>query len=556
MTAEDEARRPPDQVPRSHPRPDLVGILGTLLASAALHFVVARVLLAGLGAARSTPGARETVDLAVAATAMATLALLWLRARGPAPGLMARELPRVQVLVSALATLVIAPTVSPHGIDILGAPPELLPPFAAAFSGGVLVALVSSGLVRSLIAKSGLAVDDAPMPPTLAGAYARLLGGLGVVVLLVTAAALVDRRAELALGIHGAVAIGAAAALLLAAVLAGVAAGRSLASDAESLARRLDALGHAGTLAEQSPIVATERDQAGELLGELERLRARLHHEQLLYQQALDRTQAADAQKVEFLSAVSHELRTPLHTVGGYAQLLLEGVPAPLADAQAEDVRLIQAGGRQLLGLLNDILDVSMIESGELTLSFAPADIGELVAETVRIHQPLVRDRDVELRAQLPSASEGGELPPVVCDRRRIAQILTNLVGNAIKFTEHGSIVLRAESIDGGRGVAVHCIDTGVGIAPGEIDFIFEEYRQAGTISRRKKGTGLGLAIARSIAQAHGGKLTVSSFLGEGSTFTLGLPCDPPRKPTTIDIAEEVARARVRQRGDTLGGFE
>ena len=213
-------------------------------------------------------------------------------------------------------------------------------------------------------------------------------------------------------------------------------------------------------------------------------------------------------------------------------------------------MRLIQAGGRQLLGLLNDILDVSMIESGELTLSFAPADMAELVAEIVRIHQPQLRERNLELRG------ECDELPPIVCDRRRIAQILTNLVSNALKFTEKGSIVLRAESVDGGHGIAVHCIDTGVGIVSGELEYIFEEYRQAGTISRRKKGTGLGLAIARSIAQAHGGKLRVSSVYGEGSTFTLTLPCDPPRKPATIDIAEEVARARVRLRGDPLGGLE
>ncbi len=537
--------------------PDLVGLLGTVLASAALHFVVARVLLAGLGAARASPGAREAVDLAVAATAMLSLALLYLRARGPSPGLLARRLPRAQVAISGLATLVIAPTVSPLGLEVLLSPPDLLPPFAATLSGGVLVALVSSGLLRSLVARGDFAVGETSMPPSLAASYARLLGGLGMVVVLVAAAACVDRKAELEFALPGMLATLAACTLLGSAVLAGIAAGRSLASDAESLARRLDALGHTSTVVETTPIVATERDQAGELLGELERLRARLHHEQKLYQDALDRTQAADALKVEFLSAVSHELRTPLHTVGGYAQLLLEGVPAPLSDAQAEDVRLIQAGGRQLLGLLNDILDVSMIESGELTLSFAPADMAELVAEVVRIHQPLVRDKPIELRPDLPSSrppGSGPELPPIVCDRRRIAQILTNLVSNAIKFTEKGTIVLRAESIDGGTGIAVHCIDTGVGIVAGELEYIFEEYRQAGTISRRKKGTGLGLAIARSIAQAHGGKLSVRSVYGEGSTFTLTLPCEPPRKPRTIDIAEEVARARVRLRGDTLGG--
>jgi len=528
--------------------PDLVAALGTVLVSAGLHFVVARVLLAALGTARSIPGVRESVDLAVAATAMAAIALLYLRARSSGLGALARELPRVQVVVPILAVLVIAPAVSPAGLGVLRVPAEIMPPFAAATSGGVLVALVTSGLLRSMIVRGAIVPTDAAMPPSLAGASARLLSGVGLVVVLVAIAAAVDRRAELAWDAATLLVLASVLAVVAAAVVAAIAAGRSLASDAESLSRRLDALGHASALEETAPIVATELDQAGDLLAELERLRARLHHEQRLYQDALDRTQAADALKVEFLSAVSHELRTPLHTVGGYAQLLLEGVPAPLSEAQIEDVKLIQSGGRQLLGLLEDILDVSMIESGELRLSFAAADIGELVAETVRIHQPLLRDRPVELRAELH------ELPPVVCDRRRIGQILTNLVSNAIKFTERGSIVLRAQPAADRTSIAVHCIDTGVGIAPGELDLVFEEYRQAGTISRRKKGTGLGLAIARSIAHAHGGRLTVRSMLGDGSTFTLTLPCDPPRKPAAIDIAEEVARARVRQRSGSTGG--
>ncbi|MBC8068350.1 MAG: hypothetical protein IAG13_08460, partial [Deltaproteobacteria bacterium] len=339
-------------------------------------------------------------------------------------------------------------------------------------------------------------------------------------------------------------------ALLVMTIVAGAVAGETVGSDPDSLARRLDALGHGSAPAVSAPIVPTELDQLGELLAELERLRARLDHEQRLYQDALERTQAADAAKAEFLSAVSHELRTPLHTVGGYAQLLLSGIPAALSDAQAEDVRLIQAGGRQLLELVNDILDLSMIESGELRLSFASADVGSLVEEIVRIHQPQVRERGVELRADL------AELPDAVCDRRRIGQILTNLVSNAIKFTERGTIVVRADVIHDGRSVAVAVADTGIGIAADEIGLIFEEYAQAGTISRRKKGTGLGLAIARAIALAHGGSLSVDSDPGHGSTFILVLPVDPPRRPATIDIAEQAARAvvRARTRSDSEAG--
>jgi signal transduction histidine kinase len=205
-------------------------------------------------------------------------------------------------------------------------------------------------------------------------------------------------------------------------------------------------------------------------------------------------------------------------------------------------VRLIRAGGKQLLELVNDILDISMIESGDLRLSFSRADLGVLVRETVELLRPQVHDRPVALRAEVAMG-----LPLVVCDRRRIGQILTNLVSNAIKFTEEGEIIVRV-SFDAHAGsVILRCIDTGVGIDAAELDTIFEEYRQAGTISRRKKGTGLGLAIARSIAEHHGGHLRAESVVGQGSTFTLVLPLDPPGRPAAIDVTEEAARAVVRR---------
>jgi signal transduction histidine kinase len=342
------------------------------------------------------------------------------------------------------------------------------------------------------------------------------------------------------------------AALGIAAWSIGATIGLSPGGEIASIARRLDAFGHDTRHAEHAPIVSSSADAVGDLLRGLEELRVRLDAEIALYQDALDRTRAADALKADFLSAVSHELRTPLNTVGGYAQLLLDGVPSPMSSAQAEDVRLIKAGGERLLELINDILDVSMIESGELRLAFASVPLDEIIHEVILLHQPLVRDRDVELLTEI-----GPDLPEVVCDRRRIGQIVTNLVSNAIKFTESGSITVRA-SFDPRRGeVVVRTIDTGVGIAPEEIDLIFEEYRQVGAAARRKKGTGLGLAIARTIARYHGGTLTVESTLGRGSIFTLTLPLEPPKLAESIDIAEEAARSRMRaqQRGGTWSGW-
>jgi signal transduction histidine kinase len=528
-----------------HPaRPvELTGVLGTVLVASALQFALARVLLlAQGGVSRVGAGTREAMDLGVAATGVVMLVLLYLRARAGRTAPLLRELPASLVVVPPLATLAALPRLEAVIADLPATMHTLVPALGSTIAAGLLMATLVGAAMRALMIRGGLTPPDAVDPPSLPAACARILAAAALVVALVVLGRAFDGpettalRSELVWMVLGVV------ALVVIAVVAGAVAGETVGSDPDSLARRLDALGHGSAPAVSPPIVPTELDQLGELLGELERLRARLDHEQRLYQDALERTQAADAAKAEFLSAVSHELRTPLHTVGGYAQLLLSGIPAGLSDAQAEDVRLIQAGGRQLLELVNDILDLSMIESGELRLSFASADVGSLVEEIVRIHQPQVRERGVELRADL------AELPDAVCDRRRIGQILTNLVSNAIKFTERGTIVVRADVIHDGHSVAVAVADTGIGIAPDEIGLIFDEYAQAGTISRRKKGTGLGLAIARAIALAHGGSLSVESEPGRGSTFILVLPVDPPRRPATIDIAEQAARAVVRAR--------
>lgn len=528
------------------------GVLGTVLVASALQFALARVLLlAQGGVARVGSAVREAMDLGVAACGVVMLLLLWARARKGHTAALVRDLPIALVVVPPIGMLAMLPR---PGLvtELATATHTLAPGFAAILASGLLVATLVGSAMRSLLVRGVLAPDGGGEPVPLPIASARVLAAGAVVVALVVFGRTLDGlvpgalRSELVWMTMGVL------LLVVLAIVAGTVAGASVGADPSSLARRLDGLGYGDAPVASTPIVPTELDQTGELLGELERLRARLDHEQRLYQDALERTQAADAAKAEFLSAVSHELRTPLHTVGGYAQLLLSGIPAPLSDAQAEDVRLIQAGGRQLLELVNDILDLSMIESGELRLSFAIADVGSLVEEIVRIHQPLVRERGVELRADL------AELPDVVCDRRRIGQILTNLLSNAIKFTEKGTIVVRADVIHDGRSVAVAVADTGVGIAPDEIGLIFDEYAQAGTISRRKKGTGLGLAIARAIALAHGGSLSVESEPGRGSTFILVLPVDPPRRPSAIDIAEEAARAvvRARSRGDTEDGSQ
>ena len=525
--------------------------LAVVLGGSLVHLAAAHLLL-WLAVPELQPGQRPAVNLVVLFTALVSLAFLYVRTQYSSPDHAARSVPWILWLTPPSACALFLP-ITLQTAMLEGSAGDLarvsVPVVGCTWSSGLFVGSVVERAMRRLAARhppaSPLGELRTFAPPTLAGGFGRLLPlstAAGALIALSVAAA---RQQVPAPGSETlAVGIGIVCLVLLAAA-AGASLGQSPGQDIVSIARRLDALGYGARVDTiEAPVVVTGFDEVGELLARLEELRSKLAQEMRQYERALERTREADAAKSEFLSAVSHELRTPLNAVGGFAQLLLEGVPAPLSPSQSEDVRLIQAGGRQLLELINDILDMSMIESGELRLSYSPTNVAEVIEDVVRIHQPLLRDKPVELSAEV-----GPDLPAIVCDRRRLTQILTNLVSNAIKFTERGSITIRAAFDPRQNGVVIRCIDTGVGIEADDLDAIFEEYRQVGSVKRRKKGTGLGLAIARRIAGAHGGSLTVRSSAGEGSTFTLHLPLDPPNRPATIDIAVETARNRAaRQR--------
>ncbi|PRP94184.1 Non-motile and phage-resistance protein [Enhygromyxa salina] len=373
-------------------------------------------------------------------------------------------------------------------------------------------------------------------PPTLAGRLVRLVVGLAVATcLLVLAHGIVHTsNPETWLGYSRTwLAMLAATSVIVFAAIAAASAGLSPGRDVIGLAARLDAIGwddeaSASARPLASPVRVTSFDAVGQLFSSLERLRARLADDVATYQRALDRTHAADAAKREFLAAVSHELRTPLNSILGFGQLLLE---TELSEAQAEDIRLILAGGRQLQELIEDILDLSMIESGELELRFAPCKLDALVDDIVDIHRSQVRERGVGLDADIR-----GRVPEVSCDRKRIGQVVTNLLSNAIKFTEAGRVSVMVRFEAQAKIVSIAVSDTGVGIAAEELDAVFEEYQQAGAPKRKVRGTGLGLAIARRIAEAHGGSLSAESQLGVGSTFTLRLPVEPP-EPDQSQVA-------------------
>jgi signal transduction histidine kinase len=226
----------------------------------------------------------------------------------------------------------------------------------------------------------------------------------------------------------------------------------------------------------------------------------------------------ASRHKSQFLANMSHELRTPLNAILGYSELLIDGIYGELADKARGVLERVQRNGKHLLGLINDVLDLSKIEAGQLTLAVDDYSMAGLVKSVVATTESLAKAKGLALEAKI----EDG-LPLGRGDERRLTQVLLNLVGNAIKFTDRGSVEVAAGLADGRYQVAVH--DTGPGIAEADQRRIFEEFQQVdNTNTRQKGGTGLGLAIAKRIVEMHGGSIAVESTLGAGSTFRIILP--------------------------------
>src|SRR5229473_326960 len=226
----------------------------------------------------------------------------------------------------------------------------------------------------------------------------------------------------------------------------------------------------------------------------------------------------ASKHKSQFLANMSHELRTPLNAILGYSELILDSIYGDMPAKAHAVLERVQVNGRHLLGLINDVLDLSKIEAGQLTLSLSDYSLGDVVHGVVAAVEPLAAEKRLAFTAQVAP-----DLPPARGDERRLSQVLLNLVGNAIKFTDKGEVKIAASVANGSFTVAV--CDTGPGIAASDQAKIFEEFQQADNSSTRQKGgTGLGLAIAKRIIEMHGGRLWVESSLGQGSTFSFTLP--------------------------------
>jgi len=263
-------------------------------------------------------------------------------------------------------------------------------------------------------------------------------------------------------------------------------------------------------------------DELEALATEFNRMAAQLQESYAgLEQKVEERThelEIASKHKSQFLANMSHELRTPLNGIQGYTELILDGIYGQVPEKIRDVLERVQHSGHRLLGLINAVLDLSKIEAGGLTLSLVDYSMQGVVQTVCTAVEPLAAEKRLALQVTVPP-----DLPVGKGDEQRITQVLLNLVGNAIKFTEAGEVGVQVTSAKGAFVVAVS--DTGPGIAEAEQQKVFEEFQQADSSSTRKKGgTGLGLTIAKKIIEMHGGRIWVESSLGTGSTFRFTLP--------------------------------
>lgn len=266
----------------------------------------------------------------------------------------------------------------------------------------------------------------------------------------------------------------------------------------------------------------------------VEHLARELEQRNVALLQQRDQLQEVNRLKSEFLAGVSHELRTPLNAIIGYTELINEGIYGPTTAEQHQSLEGIAESATSLLELISQILDLSKVEAGRMTTHVSEVDLRHMTQEVVENTASLAKDRPYELVAELPK-----EPLRVITDGPKVRQILVNLVSNAIKFTEHGSVKIGLTPLGKG-GARIAVIDTGIGIREADQQMVFDEFRQVdGSSTRKHGGTGLGLAISRKLATLIGGRIELSSQVGKGSTFTLVLP------DGTVDAAASLPELAV-----------
>lgn len=271
---------------------------------------------------------------------------------------------------------------------------------------------------------------------------------------------------------------------------------------------------------EKARLLERLKEVSGELEAKVHAATAELAEQnEKLRRQAIQLEQASAA-KSQFLANMSHEFRTPLNAILGCTQMLLQGVNGELTPGQRKNLTRIDSNGRHLLEVINEILDITRIEAGRMPLKLSDFQLPELLQEVMAEMEPIIQRSKLEVSTALPP-----KLPGLHGDRQKVKQIVLNLLSNALKFTHEGSVRVEAGWHPATSTVTVAVTDTGIGIEPENLKKVFEDFQQVDSSpTRAYGGTGLGLSICRRLAAMMGGRITVQSTLGRGSTFTLHFP--------------------------------
>jgi signal transduction histidine kinase len=323
---------------------------------------------------------------------------------------------------------------------------------------------------------------------------------------------------------------------------------RSVHSDVSFVRDRILAMTALDSAPAGQPICVRGVDQVGQLTVAFNRLVERFYAAEEAYRRDLSGALNYERERSDFLAALSHELRTPLNVILGFADVLLSEVDGPLSSEARENLTVVRQSGSHLRSLINDILDLSALETGRLNLQLKKTNLWSIASDVIRESRLAAEAKDLTIELR-------GEPVEAVADQLRVRQVLGNLVSNAVKFTTRGGVTLSVGRSDDHATLSVS--DTGPGIAKEEQAAVFEEYRQSGDWQSRGAGSGLGLAITRRLVRMHGGRIELESRLGEGSRFTVLLPLTGPEenvaqhhadvpRGNTLRISAELARSIER----------